>query len=158
MKTNLRKIYSIILLVWGVIAGICTIIFPFVFDPSQSLDAEVNEKAFIFFNIGYITTIIFSVLCGLGIILFALAYLIKAFMYDAKKAIGTLAGIIAVVVVFIIAYIVSPGSDIPVEAFEKVQLDPSYSKLIGSGLIMTYFLLAGVFIALIYAQISKKLK
>lgn len=158
MENKLRKIYYAILLIWGIIAGICTIIFAFLFNSKEALDADANLTAFAFFNVGYYTTVIFLVISILAIVVFAIYYLAKAFMYDPKKAMGTLVGLVALVIVFIVSYVISPSTDISVEAFNKVNLDPSYSKLVGSGLIATYILFGGVFIALIYAQIAKKLK
>ena len=79
-------------------------------------------------------------------------------MYDPKKQLGILVGLGALIVVFIVSYALSSGTDIPKELFEKTGSDYSSSKLIGACMYVVYILFAGVILSALYAEISKKIK
>ena len=105
-------------------------------------------------NIGIIITYILAVLAIAAIAFFALKALVVNIREQAVSLVG--AGVIALV--FVVAYLISGSNDVSMSFFEKTETNPALSKLIGSGLIMLYLMTAAVFIAIIYAQITKIFK
>lgn len=67
-----------------------------------------------------------------------------------------LMGVGALVVVFVVSYVLS-GSDVTTQQAAK-GITEDTSKLIGAGLIMFYFVLFGSIIGIIYSEISKAIK
>jgi hypothetical protein len=105
-------------------------------------------------NIGIIITYIFATLAIAAILFFALKALVVNFKEQAVSLIG--AGVIALV--FVVAYLISSSKDVSMSFFEKTETNPALSKLIGSGMIMLYMMIAAVFVAIIYAQVTKIFK
>lgn len=71
---------------------------------------------------------------------------------------GIIVGVGTLIVIFVVTYLLSSGTDIPRELFEKTDSDYESSKLIGGLLYTVYALFAGVVLATLYAEISKKIK
>ncbi len=105
-------------------------------------------------NIGIIVTYIFVALAIASILFFA----IKALVSDFKSAGISLVGIAALAVLFLVSFAVSKSNDIDIQFFEKNEANYSMSKLIGTGPIMLYFMVAVVLIVIIYVQVSKLFK
>ncbi len=105
-------------------------------------------------NIGIIVTYIFAGFALLAIVFFS----IKALIGSIKEAIPSLIGVGVLVVLFLIAFAVSKSDDVSPLFFEKTGTDMAYSKLIGSALILLYFIIAAVFAAIVYSQVTKFLK
>lgn len=81
-------------------------------------------------------------------------------LMQAVKSPGDMAksgmGVGALVVLFIIAYLIS-GSDVTVGQ-QAAGVTESGSKLIGAGLTMFYFVFVIAIVAMIYSEVSKALK
>jgi hypothetical protein len=105
-------------------------------------------------NIGIIVTYILAAIAIGSWIFFAL----KALVVDFKGATASLAGIGIIVVLFIVSFLISGKNDVSVSFFEKTETNFALSKLIGSGLIMLYFMIAAVVIVVIYSQFIKLFK
>jgi len=105
-------------------------------------------------NIGLIATYI---LVGFAILVIV-AFAIKALVTNIKDAIPSLVGVGVLVVLFLIALVISKSNDVSTLFFEKTGTNEAYSKLIGSGLITLYLIMAVVFATMIYFQIAKLLK
>lgn len=105
-------------------------------------------------NIGMIVTYIFAGL-ALASILF---FIIKSLIVNYKEMVFSLVGVLALGLLFLISFLISKSGDVGIEIFEKTGTNPSLSKLIGSGPIMLYFMIAAVFVAIIYAQVVKLFK
>jgi hypothetical protein len=105
-------------------------------------------------NIGMIAAYIFAGFALLTIVFFA----VKGLVSNIKDAIPSLIGIGVLIVLFLIAFAVSKSGDVSTLFFEKTKTNQAYSKLIGSGLITLYFVIAVIFAAIIYSQVSKLLK
>lgn len=103
-------------------------------------------------NIGlYLTYILFAV-AAITAIVFPL---LQTFS-DFKKAKGGLIGFGILVVVLLFAYLVSPAET--GLFYEKHNISPATSKLIGGGLVATYIVFAGVVISILYAEVAKWFK
>ncbi len=108
----------------------------------------------VFINIGLIVT--YSLL---GVALLTLiGFSIKFLIVNIKKSKSTLFGVIGLLVVFIISYLLSSSSDVSQLVFEKTGTDFGLSKLIGSGLILTYIMFILVILTAAYSAVSKMMK
>lgn len=105
-------------------------------------------------NIGLIVT--YSLL---GIALLTLVgFSIKFLIVNIKKSKATLFGVIGLLVVFVISYLLSSSTDVSQVVFEKTGTDYGFSKLIGSGLILTYIMFILVVLTAAYSAVSKMMK
>lgn len=103
-------------------------------------------------NIGFIIMYALMIAAVIGVIVFPLIQMLS----DLKSAKGTLVGIGAILVVFLISYAISTPE---VGAFyDKYNVSPNFSKVIGGGLIATYIMFAGVIVSILWSQISSWLK
>ncbi len=105
-------------------------------------------------NIGIIVTYILVAIAVGSWLFFAL----KALLADFKGATASLTGIGIIIALFILSYLISGKNDVSMLFFEKTETNPALSKLIGSGLIMLYFMMAAVVIVVLYSQFAKLLK
>lgn len=105
-------------------------------------------------DIGLIVT---YTLLGVGF-LALLFFSLKFTLSNISKSKGTLVGFAGFVVLFIVSYIMSSSTDVSAYFLEKNMSSENVSKLIGSGLILTYFMFVAVIGSTIYATISKMLK
>lgn len=105
-------------------------------------------------DIGLIIT---YALLGVGF-LALLFFSLKLTLSNIGKSKATLVGIAGFIVLFIISYALSSSTDLSAGFLEKNMSSTSTSKLIGSGLILTYFMFIAVIGSTIYAAISKMLK
>lgn len=156
MKKDFRKIYWIIAIIIGVVASICAVAYAVLFDKAAPIEGQ--SSAMTAWNIAYWSVIVLFAACIVAAVVFSIAQIVKGLMYDPKKQIGILVGIGALIVVFVVSYVLSSGTDIPQELFEKTGSDYSSSKLIGACMYTVYVLFAGVIISALYAEIAKKLK
>ncbi len=99
----------------------------------------------------YITYALFLVAAAAAV-LFPLFYLVK----HPKEAKGALAGLGALVVIFVLAYVLS-GDEVRT-VYAKFGVDAAQSKLIGSTLIALYMLGIGAVAAAVYAEVSRFFK
>lgn len=105
-------------------------------------------------DIGLIFTYILLVLGLIALMFFSL----KHTLTNIGKSKSTIIGIVGFVFLFILSYLFSSSTDLSNTIFEKTNTDPGLSKLIGSGLILTYFMFVAVIVSTIYAAISKLMK
>ncbi len=155
MKKDYRKIYWTVALIWGVIASICAVA-ALLFDKNAPIDGQSSAMAV--WNVAYWSVIVLlgaSLLVAIG---FALAQIIKGLIEDPKKQMGIIIAVVALIVVFVASYLLSSGTDVPQEVFEKTGSDYSSSKLIGACMYTVYILFGGVLVSVLFAEISKKIK
>jgi hypothetical protein len=88
----------------------------------------------------------------LGVIVFPLMQTFS----DFKKAKRGLIGLAGLILMFLIAYAVSPADQ--GLFYTNFNIGPKMSKLIGGGLFATYFIFLGVIISILYAEVSKFIK
>ncbi len=100
-------------------------------------------------NIGLFLTYILLAIAFLSFIGFPLIYTIRNFK-NAKK--GLFGFLIAIVLVFVV-YLVSPADQGVL--YENFGISPTQSKMIGAGLILTYVLMAGALVYLVFVEIKK---
>lgn len=156
MKKDYRKIYWTIALIWGVIASICAVAYALLFDKDAPIDGQSSAMAV--WNVAYWSVITLLGASLLVAIVFALAQVIKGLKEDPKKQMGIIIAVAALIVVFVASYLLSSGTDIPQEVFEKTGSDYSSSKLIGACMYTVYILFGGVLVSVLFAEISKKIK
>ena len=103
-------------------------------------------------NIGlYLTYILFAVAA-----ITAIVFPIFQTFGDLKKAKGGLIGIGILLAVLLIAFLVSPAET--GLFYEKHDISPTASRVIGAGLVATYIVFAGVVISILYAEVAKLFK
>lgn len=103
-------------------------------------------------NIGFIILYALMIAAVIGVIVFPLIQMLS----DLKSAKGALIGIGAILVVFLISYAISTPEVGAV--YDKYNVSPNFSKVIGGGLIATYIMFAGVIVSILWSQISSWLK
>lgn len=156
MKKDYRKIYWTIALIWGVIASICAVAYALLFDKDAPIDGQTSAMAV--WNVAYWSVIALLGASLLVAIFFALAQIIKGLKEDPKKQMGIIIAVVALIVVFGVSLLLSSGTDVPQEVFEKTGSDYSSSKLIGACMYTVYILFGGVIASVLFAEISKKIK
>jgi FtsH-binding integral membrane protein len=156
MKKDYRKVYWTIALIWGVIASICAVAYALLFDKDAPIDGQSSAMAV--WNVAYWSVITLLGASLLVAIVFALAQVIKGLKEDPKKQMGIIIAVVALIVVFVASYLLSSGTDVPQEVFEKTGSDYSSSKLIGACMYTVYILFGGVLVSVLFAEISKKIK
>lgn len=150
MKNDFRKIYWIIVIIWGVLASICSFLYAVFF--------ENATLAQLFWNLSYWSVVIFLAISIISALGFALGFIIKGFMENPKKQMKIIIAVVAMVVLLVGTYLFASGTDIPVELFEKTGSNYENSKLIGGSIYAVYVLMLGVVIAALYSEIAKKFK
>ena len=156
MKKDYRKIYWTIALIWGVIASICAVAYALLFDKDAPIDGQSSAMAV--WNVAYWSVITLLGASLLVAIVFALAQVIKGLKEDPKKQMGIIIAVVALIVVFVASYLLSSGTDVPQEVFEKTGSDYSSSKLIGACMYTVYILFGGVLVSVLFAEISTTIK
>ena len=156
MKKDYRKIYWTVALIWGVIASICAVAYALLFDKDAPIDGQSSAMAV--WNVAYWSVIVLLGASLLVAIVFALAQVIKGLKDDPKKQMGIIIAVVVLIVVFVASYLLSSGTDVPQEVFEKTGSDYSSSKLIGACMYTVYILFGGVLVSVLFAEISKKIK
>lgn len=156
MKKDYRKVYWTIAIIWGVIASICAVAYALLFDKDAPIDGQSSAMAV--WNVAYWSVITLLGASLLVAIVFALAQVIKGLKDDPKKQMGIIIAVVALVVVFVVSYLLSSGTDVPQEVFEKTGSDYSSSKLIGACMYTVYILFGGVIASVLFAEVSKKIK
>lgn len=91
-------------------------------------------------------------------ILAAVGFSIYQFAGNFKQSRTSLYGIIGLIVIFVISYLISSGTDISPAVFEKVGGNYDSSKLIGAGMYMFYILFGITLITLIVTEIARPFK
>jgi len=105
-------------------------------------------------NIGLIIMYLLIAAAVLSLLFFSLKFMIASI----GKSKTMLIGIGGFVGLFLVSFLLSSSTDVNLALFEKTGTDPDLSKIIGSGLIFTYFMFFAVVASLVYAAISKMLK
>ncbi|MBP1645406.1 MAG: hypothetical protein H6Q16_981 [Bacteroidetes bacterium] len=150
MKNDFKKIYWTIVIIWGTLASICSLLYAVFFEnPSLSQ---------LFWNLSYWTVVIFVIISIVSALGFALGFIIKGFMDNPKNQMKIIIAFALMVILLVVTYLLASGTDIPVELFEKTGSNYENSKLIGGSLYAVYVLMVGVIIAALYSEIAKKLK
>lgn len=98
-----------------------------------------------------------DILVIVGIILAVLMPLIKSFD-DPKSLFKSALAIVALAVLFFIAYSISDGEVIPKFAKEPFNLTEGMSKFVGGSLIMTYVMTLVALAGIVITEISKAIK
>lgn len=106
-----------------------------------------------FINIGLYATYVTLFVAIASLIIFPVITLIKGNFRNAR---AVLVGIAALLAVVILAYIISPADQ--GSFYTKMNTSPLASKLIGAGLLTTYFIFAGLVIITVYTTVVKWFK
>ena len=126
--------------------------------PITGITLCTRGTAMTVWNVAYWSVIALLGASLLIAVFFALAQVIKGLKDNPKKQMGIIIAVVALVVVFVASYLLSSGTDIPQEVFEKTGSNYSSSKLIGACMYTVYILFGGVLASVIFAEVSKKIK
>lgn len=105
-------------------------------------------------NIGMYVTYALFVVAMAALLYFA----VMQFIDNIRKSKMTLYALIALVVVYVLAYLCSSSTDVGEAFLEKTGTTMASSKLIGSGIVMFYILFAGTIVVLLGTEVSKIFK
>jgi hypothetical protein len=108
----------------------------------------------ILINIGLIVLYLLLAISLLALLFFS----IKVTVTNIGKSKVTIIGIVGFAVLFILSYLLSDSKDVSLALFEKTATDPGLSKVIGAGIILTYFMFVAVLCSYVYAAFSKFFK
>lgn len=103
-------------------------------------------------NIGLYISYFLLLITVLSVIIIPLYFTIINF----KKAKQGLMGVGILAAVLLLAYLISPAEQ--GLFYETNNIGPTGSKIIGGGLFATYFVMLGVIVAILYAEIGKLIK
>lgn len=104
-------------------------------------------------NIGLYVAYALVLFAVLGLIFFAFRAIVKDGIASSK---GTLLGIAALAIVFVVSYFLSSADQGPL--YEKLGVGPGTEKLIGAGLLTTYVAFLGFIIIAVYTSVVKMFK
>lgn len=93
----------------------------------------------------------------LGAVVAILMPLIKS-LDNPKSLLKTVVGIVAIVVLFFIAYSISSNEVLPKFEAEPFNLTPALSKMVGGMLITTYFLAILAIGSIVMTELNKAIK
>lgn len=105
-----------------------------------------------FIEIGLYLTYILLAFTIVAIIVIPVYFTIINF----RRAKQGLIGFAVLIVAVLIAYLVSPADQ--GMFYEKHEIGPSFSKIIGGGLLTTYFAFIAIVLVVVYAEVSKWFK
>jgi len=145
MQEKTDKLITWVLLGIAVLGGIFAIIFAW-------------KDASAMFDVAYWITFLFVIIALLGMIGFFCVRFIKNFSENPKKARMSLIVFGIAVVVAVLAFILSSGTDVSNELLLKNGLTESTSKWIGTACIVVYILFFGAVASIIYSECSKMFK
>ena len=155
MKESTRKLITWIGLGVGILAAVLSILFAMNNGGVKELEAVKANG--LFDATFWILVCLIAVSLG-AIIVFLCIKLAKRFKEDKgywKKFLGI---VVAIVVVCIVAFVLSSGSDVSPALMEKHGVTEATSKLIGAACIMVYILVIAAVCAIIYTTVVKSLK
>jgi hypothetical protein len=149
MDKKLIKIATYIsgaILVIGVIFMLLTMLY----GKNFTTDAGVRDRLL---NPSFGITLVMLIITALGAVLFPFFSLVKS----PKQLIRILAIIAGVVIIAVIAFTLSTNELSP-ERLQKLNVTAQTSKTVGAGLILTYFIVAVTFGALIVTNLINMFK
>lgn len=141
MKESLRKLTLWVALVVAIIGSLCTVFF-----------ALNQEKFDGLYNLAYGIILAFVAICLLAMVYFVVVRIVKG------KGKGLLIGMGLVIVVCVVGYLLSSGTDISQTFLEKNAATESTSKIVGAGCIITYVMIAVSVLAIIYVECAQLFK
>lgn len=150
MENKISKIAMYVLL--GVTIVVACLFF---FGGNVDDSAEYVEP--IYTNTLLFLTYAFVGIAALLVVIAALVNLALDFKRDAKSALKSLAGVCALVILFVVSYFVSSGDPVNVLGLEE-EITTSTYKMVDAQLYTTYVLLVIAVILMICGNFAKKIK
>ena len=150
MENKISKIAMYVLL--GVTIVVACLFF---FGGNVDDSAEYVEP--IYTNTLLFLTYAFVGIAALLVVIAALVNLALDFKRDAKSALKALAGVCALVILFVVSYFVSSGDPVNVLGLEE-EITTSTYKMVDAQLYTTYVLLVIAVILMICGNFAKKIK
>jgi hypothetical protein len=106
----------------------------------------------ILINIGIVLTYILIAIAIIALIVFPLYHTATNF----NKAKGGLIAVAGLALLFFITYLISPADQ--GAFYDKFDIGPATSKMIGSGILGVYVFFAGIVVSLLYFELVKWFK
>jgi len=101
-------------------------------------------------NIGLYIAYAALLLAGVSLVAFPVITMVKG---NFSKAKSSLLGVAGLIVVFFIAYLVSPAEQ--GEFYTKMNISANVSKLIGAGILTSYFIVLALVVIVVYTTVLK---
>lgn|SRR5690606_22470267 len=149
---NLHKILKIVAAVLGLL-GIIFLVRIISKGDEAIQSAAVDGDTAILDPMAWITYLIFGLTIALVIF-----FVIKNLFTNSSSLKGTLIGVGAFLLVLIISYAVSTGSDASNYLYNGVAVTEGESKMVGAGLIAFYILIIGAAVATVFSGFKKLTK
>ena len=146
MREKTKKIITIVMLAFAVIASALAIVFA---------TNQANEGTF---WAAYWITFIMVILAIAGILVFACVKFVKNFKENPKQARKTLLAIAIAAVVVLVSFLFATGNDVSQVLLDKNNLTVGTSRWIGAACIMVYILVGAAALAIVYVECSKLFK
>ncbi len=146
MKESLRKIILWAAMAVAIIGSICCILFAIKYDKN-------NPDNFAgLYNLAYGILLVLIALCLLAMLWFVIVRIVKG---NGK---GLLIGFGLLVILCVVSFLLSSGTDLSQTFLDKYNATESTSKLVGTGTIATYVLVAVSAIAIVYVELAQLFK
>lgn len=101
-------------------------------------------------NIGLYIAYAALILAGVSLIVFPVITMARSSFSKVK---GSLIGVAGLVILFVLAYIVSPAHQ--GEFYTKMNISANMSKLIGAGLLTSYIIMLILIVIVVYTSVLK---
>ena len=159
MKESTRKIIMWVLLGLALLGSIFAVVFALGSDPKNVLEAgtmnELGNPHSGMYNIAYFILVAFVVVALGSILAFVVMKLISNFKENPKKATRSLLAVALLVVVVLVSYLLSSGTDVSQTLLDKNGLTQHASKWIGAACFTVYILFIAAVCAIVYVEIAK---
>ena len=146
MKESLRKIILWAAMAVAIIGSICCILFAIKYDKFNP------ESAAGFYSLAYIILLVLIALCLIAMLFFVILRIVKG---EGK---GLLIGFGLLVVLCVVSFLLSSGTDLSQTFLDKYNATEKISKLVGAGSIATYILVFASAVAIVYVELAQLFK
>ena len=141
MQDKQNKIILFVVLAVAIIASVFAVLF------------AVNQAGGMF----YVASIIVYCLVGIALIA-ALATFVKLLWTNKKSFVKTLLVAALLCGIFLVAWLVSSGTDVSATMLEKFDITQGGSKLVGAACISVYILFFASILSIVYVEVAKIIK
>jgi H+/Cl- antiporter ClcA len=158
MKEKTDKILTLVLLGISIIATVIAVLFASGSDPKHVLQGvqEIGNNFSGMFDIAFYLLVIMVGISLVAIVFFLLKRLIGKFKDEPGYLKKFLLLVGVVVVLLIVPYLLSSGTDVSNLMLNKYNVTTSASRLIGAACILVYIIIFGAVLAILVTEVMPK--